>query len=57
MLCSLGQVFENEDGLKAHLKAALLNYASVLLSKYKSRYIYFTAFAVILYTVCTHLFL
>lgn len=48
MLCSLGQVFENEDGLKAHLKAALLNYASVLLLKYKSRYIYFTAFAVIL---------
>lgn len=45
MYCRLQKLDENEEGLKAHLKTFLLNYASVLRLKYKSRASYITDFA------------
>lgn len=50
---------ENEEGLNVHLKSSLLNYASVLRLKYRSRACYITAFANICndITVCMHIYM
>lgn len=45
MYCRLEKIDENEEGLKTHIKLSLLNYASVLRLKYKSRASYITDFA------------
>lgn len=37
MYCRLGKLDEHEEGLMAHLKSSLINYAFVLRLKYKYR--------------------
>lgn len=44
MYCKLEKLDKNKDGLKAHLKLFLINNASVLRLRYKSRARYITDF-------------